>query len=122
MGLFDVTQAALERALVGSALRHKEIANNIANANTPGFKRSDVDFASVLSTALAAARSPEDIERLTFVPTVDGQSSARADGNNVDIDAEMAALHENALTYQALALVAKARLRMLEIAIGGGRL
>lgn len=118
MELFDTTQAALEKALVGSALRHRLIAGNIANANTPGFKRSDLDFASALARALDAGSSPQQIAALDLVPQLDTQTSARADGNNVDLDAEMAALHENSVTYQALAAVAKARLRMLEMAIG----
>lgn len=121
MALFDLTQVALERALAGSALRQTVIANNIANVNTPGFKRSDVEFASVLRQALDGGTSAREVEGIAFVPEVDGRTSARADGNNVDIDSEMAALHENSLTYQALALVAKARLQMLETAIGAVR-
>jgi flagellar basal-body rod protein FlgB len=43
-----------------------------------------------------------------------------ADGNNVDIDTEMASLSQNALDYQSLVAVASARLKMLSIAIGQG--
>ena len=117
MGLFDVTQAALEKALEGSALRQRALANNLANANTAGFKRSDVDFQSALAGALANA-SPDQVETTQFSVATDTTSSARADGNNVDVDTEMADLSENSVTYQALVTVAKARLHMLEIAIG----
>lgn len=114
MALFDVTQTTLEQALSGAALRQRLIADNIANAATPGYKRSDVDFQSTLADALQAG-DPQDAQ---FAPTVD-QSSGSADGNNVDIDAEMANLSENSATYQTLAAVAKARISMIQIAIGG---
>ena len=43
----------LEQALEASSLRHKLISNNIANVNTPGYKRSDVNFAAALQATLA---------------------------------------------------------------------
>ncbi len=121
MALFDVTQAALERAIAGASLRHALIAGNIANANTPGYKRRDLDFASLLGRALDVGASATSIERLPLVPQVDAATSARVDGNNVDMDAEIAALHENSVVYQTLLAVAKARLRMLATAAGGAR-
>jgi flagellar basal-body rod protein FlgB len=120
VGLFDVTQAALEKALEGSALRQRLLANNLANANTAGFKRTDVDFQSALASALDRGETDNQVARARFAPVTDSTTSTRADGNNVDVDAEMANLSENAVTYQALVAVAKARLHMLEIAIGRG--
>ena len=52
MGLFDVTQVALQQALAGASARQQVLANNVANANTPGFTRSDLDFHSQLAAAL----------------------------------------------------------------------
>jgi flagellar basal-body rod protein FlgB len=121
VGLFDVTQTALEQALLGSSLRQKAIADNLANANTPGFRRSDVDFQSTLAGALGSGASGADVSQLQFSPELDSAGAQRADGNNVQVDAEMAKLNENAVTYQALVAVAKTRLSMLAIAIGGGR-
>ena len=51
MDLFDTTQIGLERALSGSSLRQQAIAQNIANVNTPGYRRQDVDFQSALAAA-----------------------------------------------------------------------
>ena len=120
MELFDVTQIALERALQGSSLRQRVLANNLANANTPGFKRSDVDFHATLARELATTGSTDAVERLSFAPVTDSASSMRADGNNVDVDEEMALLQENSLEYQALVTVARARIVMLKMAMGGG--
>jgi flagellar basal-body rod protein FlgB len=115
--LFDVTQKTLERALLGASLRERALANNVANANTPGFKRSDLDFHGALRSALGGGAS--SVERAEFAPERDLTTAARADGNNVDIDLEMAGLSETSLTYQALVSVAAARARMLGTAIGG---
>ena len=121
MAFFDVTQSALDKALQGAALRQQLIANNIANANTPGYKRSDVDFASQLQGALESGDPESAVAGTQFAAAPDTTSSSRADGNNVDIDSEMANLSENAVTYQTLVAVDKARLHMLEIAMTGGR-
>lgn len=120
MGLFDITQIALERALAGSTARQQALANNIANANTPGFKRSDVDFQTSLASALDGGATADQLQQLTFQPQVDNQSSLQVDGNNVDIDQEMANLSANTVTYQALVAVDRSRLQMLSTAIGTG--
>ena len=130
MEMFDVTQVALERALQGSSLRQQALANNLANANTPGFKRSDVHFQDSLARALAmlsprrgtapVAAASDALDELTFAPEADTTSAMRADGNNVDVDTEMATLQENSLEYQALTSVARARISMLRTVIAGG--
>lgn len=116
MGMFDVTQIALERALQGAGLRQQALSNNLANVNTPGFKRSDVDFHDSLTAALAGGERA--VAGTSFALQTDTASAMRADGNNVDVDQEMANLTENASEYQALLAVAKSRLQMIQTAIG----
>jgi flagellar basal-body rod protein FlgB len=118
VGLFDTTQLGLEQALSGAALRQRALANNIANANTAGYKRSDVDFHSTLAQVLGSPGADEKLKGITFTAETDTTSSTRADGNNVDIDSEMANLSQNSLEYQSLVTVARARLSMLQIAMG----
>ena len=118
MGLFDTTQLGLEQALSGAALRQRAIANNIANANTAGYKRTDVDFHAALAAALASPDAASKLKGLSFQTQTDSSSSTRADGNNVDIDQEMANLSQTSLEYQSLVTVAHARLQMLQIAMG----
>jgi flagellar basal-body rod protein FlgB len=120
MQLFDVSTVALERALAGSALRQQVLSNNIANANTPGFRRSDVDFKSALADALGDDEAAESVGQVTFGVDADASGATRFDGSNVDVDREMAALAENSLDYQAISTTLRARLRMLETAISGG--
>ena len=118
MDLFDATIVGLQRAMSGTLQRQQVLANNLANANTPGFRRSDVDFHGALRAAFAAGADPERIRHLDFAVTSDRTSVMRADGNNVDVDAEMAALGENTLDHQSLTSVLAARIRILENVIG----
>ena len=118
MGLFDTTQLGLEQALSGAQLRQRAIANNIANANTAGYKRTDVDFHAALSAALASPDAQSRLKGLSFKTETDTASATRADGNNVDIDQEMANLSETSLEYQSLVVVTRARMQMLQIAMG----
>jgi flagellar basal-body rod protein FlgB len=120
MGLFDITDLVLERGLQGAALRQQVLSNNLANANTSGFKRSDVDFQSSLNAALDLGDAESSLDRVSFQPETDTTSAMRADGNNVDFDQEMASLTENALHYESMLSIHRARVQMLRTAIGGG--
>ena len=116
MTLFDNTQLALQRAISGASMRQEVIANNIANAETPGFQRSDVDFHSTLAQAMKTGDA-EAIESTTFSAQQESQVM-RADGNGVDIDVESANLAKNGLEYEALITVTKARIGILQSAMG----
>jgi flagellar basal-body rod protein FlgB len=106
--------------MLGASARQAALANNIANANTPGYRRTDVDFHAVMEQALAArGDAPADAEAaLDFTPVPDGTGATRADGGNVDPDIEMASLAENSLEFQALTAVHKTRMRILDTVIG----
>jgi flagellar basal-body rod protein FlgB len=105
--------------MLGASARQAALANNIANANTPGYRRMDRDFHAVMQEALAAGDASGHGEaELDFTPVPDGTGPTRADGGNVDPDIEMASLAENSLEYQALAAVHKTRMRTLDTVIG----
>ena len=117
MGLFDSSDLTLERAMQGASLRQQVLSNNLANVNTPGFKRSDVDFESQLAEA-AGSGDASQLQSVAFQPKVDNASTMRADGNNVDVDQEMANMTENAVHYQAIEAIEKTRMQMLLTAMG----
>ena len=116
MNLFDTTHSALERAVSGAALRQSVLAGNIANANTPGYVRRDVDFHGALRTAMARGRT--DLRSVEFSPQTDSGAVLRADGNGVDIDVESANLAKNGLEYESLVSVARGRSDVLRAAMG----
>ena len=119
--LFDTTQAALEATIAGASQRQQALASNLANANTPGYQRVDVDFHSTLAAALGdGGDAASRLRGATFAPQVDASGATRADGSTVDIDAESAKIAENALEHQAAVQVAHARIGILKAAMGVG--
>jgi flagellar basal-body rod protein FlgB len=118
--LIDTTQLALERAIQGASQRHAALASNLANAETPGYQRVDVDFHGALAGALEAGTDRRAaLERTAFSPQADGSVGAvRADGSTVDVDAESAKLAANALEHQAAVQVAHARVEIMRTALG----
>ena len=116
MEIFDTTQAAVAAAMTGAAQRQNAIADNIANVDTPGYQRKDVDFHGALRSAMAAGAP---LEGMSFTPQVDASAApVRADGNTVDIDRESAAEASNGLEYEALSQVLKSRDEIIQTAIG----
>lgn len=118
MALFDVTQIALERAIAGASARQGALASNIANANTPGYVRSDVDFHSALARELSSDDAARGVDSLAFAPQKDRRGAARADGNNVDVDSEMSAMAQNSLEYGTLVSLARVRMQMIQNVLG----
>ena len=132
-GLSRHTSAPAVRAsLDASAMRLKAISNNIANINTPGYKRIEVSFESELQKALnpnALAGARTDAKHMAIGrpdlgtirpeayrpndPTLPGQV------NNVDIDMEMAKLAENQILFQAGVKFLSDRTATLRAAIAG---
>jgi len=110
----------LERGLDASSLRNTVLANNLANVDTPGFKRSDVSFEGILEDEAGKAGGPGNRGWKPEV-VVDNHTSMRQDGNNVDIDAEMTNLAENSLYYEALVRQLSSQFAMLRSAITEGR-
>jgi flagellar basal-body rod protein FlgB len=115
MSLFDTTQLSLEAAMRGSSLRQTLLTDNLANVNTPGYQRKDVDFHATLADAMETGDAPEAV---AFSPSTDASRTVRADGSGIDADQESAELAKNALEYQALVSVAGSRTSIVQIAMG----
>ena len=101
----------LDKAADASWIRNEAISNNIANADTPGYKRQDVAFESELEKALSSVRystmddkvanlSTDRLEPRTY--TDYASYSYRLDGNNVDIETENVVLAKNQIKYEGL--------------------
>lgn len=126
-----------KKQLDSSALRQKVIANNIANVNTPGFKRSDVSFEDQLSEAISRERKPSlattsskhisgspnlaDVARSAPRLIQDQSTSTRMDENNVDVDREMVGLAKNQMKFESFTRILNARYRSLRSVINDGR-
>lgn len=121
----------LERSLDAASLRQSVINNNIANQDTPNFKRSEVRFEELLKQemggGLAIQAKRTDPRHFAFgaaavtEPQVvqDRASVMNNNNNNVDIDVEMAKSAENQLGYGALVRQVNYEISHLRTAIGG---
>ncbi|MBJ7470342.1 MAG: flagellar basal body rod protein FlgB [Solirubrobacteraceae bacterium] len=115
MNLSDNTQLALGRAITGAALRQSTLANNLANANTPGYQRQDVDFHSALKSAMSGGT--DAIKNVRFMAQGDPTAPLRFDGSSVDVDKENAAMAQNGLEHEALIAVKEARGEIIKTAL-----
>jgi len=122
----------LEQALAASALRQKVISNNISNVNTPGYKKSEVVFEDMLQSVMSGDKMPLLQTNPRHLPAeqagiptpkinVIGNTSIRTDGNNVDIDIEMANLAKNSIYYNAIAQQLGNYFSVIKSAIKEGR-
>ncbi|MCC5912020.1 MAG: flagellar basal body rod protein FlgB [Clostridiaceae bacterium] len=124
----------MTKALNASWKRNEVIAHNIANANTPNFKKSNVMFEEILHNNLnkrniganithekhikIGASNIEDIEHKVITAN---NYSNRRDGNNVDVDVEMAELAKNNITFNTLSTQLNNEFRRLKLVISEGR-
>jgi flagellar basal-body rod protein FlgB len=124
----------LAKGLYAATVRSNVIANNIANVDTPNFKRSEVKFEEILQEALNGNKLKGYITHPRHIPIgpppIDSikpeiyqvnTTSMRLDGNNVDIDYEMSQLAKNQLYYYALVQRVSGELNSIMTAVKDGR-
>lgn len=129
----DLTTEVLSASMRGHDARNTALANNIANAETPGYKRVDVQFEAALARAVdndrsragsaSAAGGPsspggETAGLMPSVSTID-TTTMRVDGSNVDPDDEMAQLSANQLAHQTVVSLLDKRFSQFRTAILG---
>lgn len=115
----------LQQAADASWLRNTILTNNIANVDTPNYKRQDVQFETYLIEQLAGGDTMDsyvnDMDLSTLEPTIytdQANLSYRLDGNNVDIDTENAELAKNQIKYNVMADSISQEFSRLRTAIG----
>ncbi|MFP7477647.1 flagellar basal body rod protein FlgB [Terribacillus saccharophilus] len=131
MDLYGKTIQTLDRSLDYANLKNQTIANNIANADTPGYKSETVSFKDTLQEAMDTSFTAKrtNLKHLAFgstAQTSEFQVTKKEDttytnsGNNVDIDKEMSELADNQLYYQALVDRMSGKFNSLSKVIKGG--
>lgn len=121
--LFDTSTRAIEKSMDLYLTRHKVIADNIANAETPFYKARQVDFEAQLQRAVAseeAGLAGVEIESVRPVITQDPDSELGQDLNSVDMDREMAKMTKNDIQYSASSQMISKKFALLKYAISGG--
>lgn len=136
--LFNFTHQLLELSTRVRAARHEVLSANIANADTPGYRPRDLDFKSLMQSALEAKNddlrrsdrrvdplspSAQDLQSMVYEPEYpdNRHGEERLDGNSVSLDRQMALMTENSLSYEASLTLLSRALAGLRYAIGEGR-
>ncbi len=128
MKIFDNTMNSLENSLNYSTTKSKAINNNIANIDTPNYKAQDVSFQSLLNEATNNLQLKNTNEKhfsnTNHLPfheiSTKTQSTFNHNGNNVDIDKEMADLAENQIFHRSLIDRMNGKFQTLQNVIRGG--
>ncbi|AEX85995.1 flagellar basal-body rod protein FlgB [Marinitoga sp. 1135] len=130
----DLALNIIPKSLDAVSVRQRVYSHNIANYNTPGYKRKDVSFEEELRKALGDSneiklkttnqkhlKNIPDLNEVSYNIIEDKSRSNREDGNNVDIDVEMVKMMENTLQYNALTRLINYRFNDYKTVIGGIR-
>jgi flagellar basal-body rod protein FlgB len=121
--IFQSDNYQLARKLLdAAALRQEAIAANVANVETPGYRRIDVsaDFAERLRAEVATGGLTRTADALKPSLTEDTHArSLRPDGNTVEIEKELLAMNRNAVEYEFLAEIVSRNIKQLKVAITG---
>jgi len=107
--------------LDATVMRQEAIASNLANIETPNYKRIDIDssFGEALSRAIGT-KNVSDIQRLTPTVVMDKYANApNRDGNTVQLEAELLKQQENTLAHNVQTQLASSALLKLKYAITG---
>lgn len=132
--VFGKKMKMVEMSLNASLTRREVIADNIANADTPFFKRSEVSFEAQMRRAIKSEQKPKfpalmtDKRHISFSDvidyksvrpriTVEYDSNYRNDKNNIDIDKEMVDATKNAMHYNSMMEIYSRNIRVLDIAM-----
>jgi flagellar basal-body rod protein FlgB len=108
-----------KQLLDATTLRHEALAANIANIETPGYKRVDLpkNFAEEFAAHLCAGQTQCSPQPALVEDTT--ATSRRLDGNNVELDKELLAMSNNSMQFDTLTEFVSSSLRQLKLAITG---
>ena len=109
----------LLRMLSSAQENARVVAGNISNQNTPGYKRLEHNFESLLADELKS--STPNLAGVEATTTTDEDSPARGDGNNVVLENEINDMRETVLRYELYASLLKNRATLIRSAIHGDR-
>lgn len=117
----DPNYQSLRTLLDVAMVRHKALAGNVANVNTPGYQRSDIS--STFQQELQKAVEAGDLEKLrSMTPKLQTDTetpSLRMDGNNVNLEREMVEIAKNSIQFETSAAFLTRRYQDLRMAITG---
>lgn len=133
MNIFPQSIHSLEKALSTATLKQEVHSSNIANVDTANYKSKQVDFQSALDKAIgqqSLSSFKTDSKHISFSGenesynpeiTINSNTKYKPNGNNVDMDVEMAELAKNQLWYNAVTERINGKFSSLRSVINDGR-
>lgn len=131
MNLFGGTMQSLEKSLSYATAKNQAISNNIANVDTPHYSAKDVVFKDVLNNELTSSSAAKrthpkhlpfnETANQSFQMIAETNTMYNHNGNNVDVDKEMAELAKNQIYYRGLVDRLNGKFGNLQTVIRGGR-
>ncbi len=111
--------ALIEAGIKAEGFRQKAIANNVANLETPGYRRIDVKFEELLAKSLDSSGSVDlsELEPQIYQPK---QTLVKLNGNDVTLENEVGAMIKNSLRYTTFIRLLNKRYRQIELAMNVG--
>jgi len=107
----------IDAGIKAETLRQKAIANNIANLETPGYRRLDVKFEELLARCLRSSGEFDlsEVEAQIYRPK---QTPVKSNGNDVNLEAEVGQMIKNTLNHKAYIRLLSKKYNQIELAIG----
>ncbi len=105
----------LNKAIHFTEVNHQVISQNIANVNTPNYRTLELSFEQLMQQIEGNPLAGDG----ELKPVQASGLNTRSDGNNVDLDRELAQLKKNSLSHQTLLQLAGAKMRVIQQAIRG---
>jgi len=109
------------KLLDASVVRQEAIASNIANVDTPGYRRLDVaaDFATQLRNRLEAGKASEASDLKPSLVEDPTARSVRPDGNTIELERELLEMNRNSVEFDYLSEVVSRNIKQMKMAITG---
>jgi len=107
----------IDAGIKAETLRQKAIANNIANLETPGYRRIDVKFEELLARCLRSSKEFDlsEVEAQIYQPK---QTPVKSNGNDVNLEIEVGQMIKNTLRHKAYIRLLSKKYNQIELAIG----
>lgn len=120
MSKTDSVIALIEAGIRAESFRQKAIANNVANLETPGYRRIDVKFEELLAKSMDSSGAVDisELEPQIYQPK---QTQVKSNGNDVSLETEVGAMIKNSLRYKTYILLLKKKYTQIELAMNVGR-
>jgi flagellar basal-body rod protein FlgB len=106
----------IEAGIRAESVRQRAIAANLANMNSPDYRRSDIKFEEILTKAIKSGGTiePEDLEPVVRQPH---NTPVNANGNDVSLDVEVGEMVKNSLRHKTYMSVLRKKYQQMESAI-----